>query len=72
MALAKPGLLLRPQEGQPPFKKETDRDLLESKLEVKVGEGQVKEIKFSADGFQAHVELEDDAGKSIYRSPKSS
>ena len=55
---AKPGILLQPTQ---PFK-EGDKDLLELRLEVKIGEGKVKRIDFSPDGLQAFVELHDEAG----------
>lgn len=41
---------------------EKDKELLESKLEVKIGENKVKKIDFSSNGLQAYVELEDEAG----------
>lgn len=58
---ARPGLLLRSPDGSSPFK-ESDGELLESRLELKVGEGNVKKIEFSADRLQAYVELVDEAG----------
>ena len=58
---ARPGLLLRSPDGSTPFK-ETDRELLELRLEVKVGEEKVKKIELSRDKLQAYVELVDEAG----------
>ena len=57
---AKPGVVLH-TEGNIAFS-ELHRQLLEAKLEVKVGEYHVKKIDFSADGLQAYVEFEDEAG----------
>jgi hypothetical protein len=58
----RPGILLSPGEDQPPFR-EDDSSLLESKIEVKIGEDTVKKIDLSADGLQAYVELENEAGE---------
>lgn len=62
---ARPGIAMRPALGQVPLK-ESDMELLESKLEVKIGENLVKKIEFSADG-QAFVELENEAGKMMHK-----
>lgn len=62
--LARPGILLRPAETHGCFG-ENDKDLLESRLEVKIGENKVKRIEFSSNGLQAYVELEDEAGNCV-------
>lgn len=66
---ARPGIAMRPPLGHSPFK-ESDRDLLESKLEVKIGENQVKKMDFSADRLQAFVELESESGKFNIETPE--
>ena len=58
---ANPGIVLCHTEGNTSFKT-FELDLLETKLEVKVGENQVKNLAFSADRLQAYVEFEDEAG----------
>ena len=58
--LERPGIVLRQAQSQP-FR-EVDKELLESRLEVKIGENKVKKIDFSPDRLQAYVELEDEAG----------
>lgn len=54
----RPGILV---EADSPFN-ESDKVLLELKLEVKIGEGQVKSIEFAHDKMGAYVELEDESG----------
>ena len=61
---ARPGLLLRHPDGKSLFK-ESEVSLLESRLEVKVGEDRVKKIDLSADRLQAYVELVDEAGEHL-------
>ena len=56
----RPGILIRPPDSNP-FK-DTDLDLLESRLELKIGEDKVKKIELSADKTEVYVELEDTAG----------
>lgn len=58
---ARPGILLCSSETNRPFK-ESDRELLESRLELKIGEDKVKKVELSADKLQAYVELEDESG----------
>ena len=58
---SRPGILIRPPDPSQPFR-DTDLDLLESRLETKIGEGQVKKIELSDDKMEAYVELEDAAG----------
>lgn len=60
--LARPGIVLRRAGSHSSFK-EHENFLLETKLEVKVGENKVQKIDFSADGLQAYVELVDEAGE---------
>ena len=57
----RPGLLIRHSEPHTLFK-ESDKDLLESRLEMKIGEEKVKKIDFSDDRLQAYVELENETG----------
>ena len=65
----RPGLLLRHPDDKSPFNlkfKESDVSLLESRLEVKIGEDKVKKIKLSADRLHAYVELVDEAGEHTF------
>lgn len=64
---ARPGILVRSPETSTPFK-ESDRELLELKLEVKIGEDKVKKIDFSSDKLQAYVELVDESGNAYLAS----
>ena len=59
----KPGIVLRHghAERNSTFS-DHELELLETKLEVKVGENRVKKIAFSADRLQAYVEFENEAG----------
>lgn len=57
----RPGILVHSPEANSPFN-ESDKVLLELKLEVKIGEGQVKSIEFAHDKMGAYVELEDESG----------
>lgn len=58
--VARPGLSLRSADGSP-FK-DHEGELLEAKLEARIGEDMVKKIDFSVDRLQAYVELHDEAG----------
>lgn len=58
---ARPGLLIQHPKSHTLFK-ESDKDLLESRLETKIGEKKMKKIDFSDDRLQAYVELEDETG----------
>ena len=58
----RPGILIRSADLKTPFK-DSDLDLLESRVENKIGDDKVKQIEFSADKMEAYVELEDAAGK---------
>lgn len=64
--LARPGILIRPTSTQGCFGVK-DKELLESKIEVKIGENKVKMVELSSDGLQAYVELVDEAGNSLWR-----
>ena len=57
----RPGIVVRPPCPGTLFK-DTDLDLLESRLETKVGEGKVKKIELSKDKMEFYVELNDTAG----------
>lgn len=59
-----PGVLFRSPEADCPF----DPDLLDAKIEAKIGENKIKTTEFSDDGMQAYVELIDKAGNTSYRS----
>ena len=61
---ARPGIRLQWPASDRPFM-EGDKDLLESRLEVKIGEHSVKEIFFSDDKIQAYVELKNESGTVI-------
>ncbi len=57
----RPGILIRPPDPNLPFK-DTDLDLLEAKLEMKIGEDKVKKIELSPEKMEAYVELKNVAG----------
>ena len=57
----RPGLLLRPPDPSVPFR-DSDVDLLESRVELKIGEDTVKKIELSTDKMEAYVELKDVKG----------
>ena len=59
----RPGLRLQWPASDRPFNVELEKDLLESRLEMKIGEeDSVKKISFSDDKIQAYVELENESG----------
>ncbi len=57
----RPGIVVRPPDPSTPFK-DSDLDLLESRLETKIGEHKVKKMELSADKMEFYVELNDATG----------
>ena len=59
-----PGLLFRYPQADRPFDLENDSDLLDAKIETKIGPDKIKIIEFSDNRMHAYVELIDKAGNS--------